>query len=109
MPTATLCMPGCPPRHVCAAERRLLLTYLLTHAPAQLRHRHPTLRPAPDQTSFVDQTCHLTYERTTTTPHMLAGDGPGRVVLVPFPNAAAALLLLFNTFPFTNLCSIRRA
>ena len=30
-PTATLCMPGCPPRprHVCAAERRLLLTYLL--------------------------------------------------------------------------------
>jgi hypothetical protein len=39
----------------------------------------------------------------------VAGDGPGRVVLVPFPNAAAALLLLFNTFPFTNLCSIRRA
>ena len=23
-------MPGCPPRHVCVAERRLLLTYLLT-------------------------------------------------------------------------------
>ena len=32
LPTATLCMPGCPPRHVCVAERRLLpylLTYLL--------------------------------------------------------------------------------
>ena len=24
-------MPGCPPRHVCVAERRLLLTYLLTY------------------------------------------------------------------------------
>ena len=30
LPTATLCMPGCPPRHVCVAERRSLLTYLLT-------------------------------------------------------------------------------
>ena len=30
LPTATLCMPGCPPRHVCVAERRsLLLTYYL--------------------------------------------------------------------------------
>ena len=29
-PTATLDMPGCPPRHVCAAERRVLLTYILT-------------------------------------------------------------------------------
>ena len=29
-PTATLCMPGFPPRHVCVAERRVLLTYLLT-------------------------------------------------------------------------------
>ena len=29
-PNATLCMPGCPPRHVCVAERRSLLTYLLT-------------------------------------------------------------------------------
>ena len=27
--TATLCMPGYPPRHVCAAEWRFLLTYLL--------------------------------------------------------------------------------
>ena len=26
----TLCMPGYPPRHVCAADRRFLLTYLLT-------------------------------------------------------------------------------
>ena len=32
-PNATLCMPGCPPRHVCVAERRsLLTTYLLTRA-----------------------------------------------------------------------------
>ena len=27
---ATLCMPGYPPRHVCAADRRFLLTYLNT-------------------------------------------------------------------------------
>ena len=26
-----LCMPGCTPRHVCVAERRLLLTYLLLY------------------------------------------------------------------------------
>ena len=29
-PNAALCMPGCPPRHACVAERRSLLTYLLT-------------------------------------------------------------------------------
>ena len=27
IPTATLCMPGYPPRHVCAAVRRFLLTF----------------------------------------------------------------------------------
>ena len=27
----TLSMPGYPPRHVCAADRRVLLTYLLTY------------------------------------------------------------------------------
>ena len=30
LPNAALCMPGCPPRHACVAERRSLLTYLLT-------------------------------------------------------------------------------
>ena len=32
-PNAALCMPGCPPRHACVAERRSLLTYLLTDQP----------------------------------------------------------------------------
>ena len=39
LPTATLCMPGFPPRHVCVAERRVLLTYLLTYA--QIKHMAP--------------------------------------------------------------------
>ena len=37
-PTATLCMGlGAPARHVCAAERRLLLTYLLRQDPRRIR------------------------------------------------------------------------
>ena len=31
-------MPGCPPRHVCVAERRSLLTYLLTTAATTQAH-----------------------------------------------------------------------
>ena len=40
-PTATLCMPGFPPRHVRVAERRVLLTYLLTHADYSQPKRSP--------------------------------------------------------------------
>jgi len=42
--TATLCMPGHPPHHVCASMRRILLTYLLQvqspHSRPRLRHVH---------------------------------------------------------------------
>lgn len=42
--TATLCMPGHPPHHVCASRRRILLTYLLQvqspHSRPRLRHVH---------------------------------------------------------------------
>jgi hypothetical protein len=49
-PNATLCMPGCPPRHVCVAERRLLLTYLLTkdHRSRNLLQSGPPLSPESD-------------------------------------------------------------
>ena len=39
-PNAALCMPGCPPRHVCVAERRSLLTYLLTRK-ARIARTYP--------------------------------------------------------------------
>ena len=42
--SATLCMPGHPPHHVCASMRRILLTYLLQvqspHSRPRLRHVH---------------------------------------------------------------------
>jgi hypothetical protein len=46
-PTATLCMPGFPPRHVCVAERRVLLTYLLITPRSEAPH-HDCGVPASD-------------------------------------------------------------
>ena len=66
-------MPGCPPRHVCVAERRLLLTYLRT---PRCDHGHPhlgsrsSLTPIASRSSLRSFQCQPVQGTAAFTPMM---------------------------------------